>query len=97
MRQAEQVPPQTGTEHLAEQVLDQAADEAPMLQSWSPPAPPRLVALGVLGEHNVRNALAAVTVLDHLGVPAAAIRRGIEQTPPPAGRLQRISEQERCP
>jgi UDP-N-acetylmuramoyl-tripeptide--D-alanyl-D-alanine ligase len=44
----------------------------------------------LLGEHNVRNALAAVAVTGFLGVPAPLIRKGLEEAPPLSGRSRII-------
>lgn len=44
--------------------------------------------LGLLGLHNVRNALAAVAVTGALGVSPAAIARGLETVQPVPGRLE---------
>lgn len=44
--------------------------------------------LGLLGLHNVRNALAAVAVAGTLGVNPAAIERGLAAVRPVSGRLQ---------
>ena len=43
------------------------------------------------GEHQVENALTALTALDALGLPPEAVRDGIRQTRWP-GRLERVSE-----
>lgn len=47
------------------------------------------VGLGAAGEHNVRNALAAIACTLAIGLPLAAIVRGLEAFEPVAGRLQR--------
>lgn len=47
------------------------------------------IAVPLAGEHQVLNALTAVASLDELGVPTAAISRGIERTEWP-GRLERL-------
>ena len=47
------------------------------------------IAVPLAGEHQVLNALTAVASLDALGVPTAAISRGIERTEWP-GRLERL-------
>lgn len=47
------------------------------------------VDLSAAGEHNVRNALAAVACAYGAGVPADAIKRGLEAFAPVSGRLQR--------
>ena len=44
----------------------------------------------LFGNHNVANVLAAITVAATLGVPAAAIRRGLEAVRPVPGRSQVI-------
>jgi UDP-N-acetylmuramoyl-tripeptide--D-alanyl-D-alanine ligase len=46
-------------------------------------------ALNVIGDHNLRNALAATAAAWAAGVPLAAIKSGLEQFEPVAGRLQR--------
>lgn len=50
-----------------------------------------LVKLAAAGEHNVRNALAAIACTLAIGIPAAAIVQGLEAFAPVAGRLQRKS------
>jgi UDP-N-acetylmuramoyl-tripeptide--D-alanyl-D-alanine ligase len=45
------------------------------------------VALSMPGRHNVRNALAAASLALGLGIPLAAIARGLEAARPVAGRL----------
>ena len=45
--------------------------------------------LGAAGEHNVRNALAAIACTRAIGVPVAAIVAGLQAFAPVAGRLQR--------
>ncbi|CAB3777667.1 UDP-N-acetylmuramoyl-tripeptide--D-alanyl-D-alanine ligase [Pararobbsia alpina] len=47
--------------------------------------------LHVIGDHNLRNALAATAAAWSAGVPLAAIKAGLEQFEPVAGRLQRKS------
>ncbi|WP_395822750.1 UDP-N-acetylmuramoyl-tripeptide--D-alanyl-D-alanine ligase [Collimonas sp.] len=47
------------------------------------------VQLAAAGEHNVRNALAAIACALAIGVDAAAIKRGLETFAPVSGRLQR--------
>ena len=47
------------------------------------------VRLAAAGEHNVRNALAAIACTLAIGVPVEAIVRGLEAFAPVAGRLQR--------
>lgn len=42
------------------------------------------------GKHNVHNALAAVAVAEHCGIPLAAIQKGLEQAQPLFGRSQVI-------
>jgi UDP-N-acetylmuramoyl-tripeptide--D-alanyl-D-alanine ligase len=45
--------------------------------------------LAAAGEHNVRNALAAIACTLAIGVDVAAIKRGLETFVPVSGRLQR--------
>lgn len=45
--------------------------------------------LAAAGEHNVRNALAAIACTRAIGIPVAAIVAGLEAFAPVAGRLQR--------
>ncbi len=47
------------------------------------------VRLAAAGEHNVRNALAAIACTLAIGMPVEAIVRGLESFAPVAGRLQR--------
>ena len=47
------------------------------------------VRLAAAGEHNVRNALAAIACTLAIGMPVDAIVRGLERFAPVAGRLQR--------
>ncbi|MES2831287.1 MAG: UDP-N-acetylmuramoyl-tripeptide--D-alanyl-D-alanine ligase [Pseudomonadota bacterium] len=47
------------------------------------------ICLGAAGEHNVRNALAAIACTLAINMPAQAIVRGLESFVPVAGRLQR--------
>ena len=47
------------------------------------------VALQAAGEHNVRNALAAIACTYAAGVPAEAIKRGLDAFAPVSGRLQK--------
>jgi UDP-N-acetylmuramoyl-tripeptide--D-alanyl-D-alanine ligase len=47
------------------------------------------VQLSAAGEHNVRNALAAIACTLAIGIDIAAIRRGLESFAPVSGRLQR--------
>jgi UDP-N-acetylmuramoyl-tripeptide--D-alanyl-D-alanine ligase len=47
------------------------------------------VQLAAAGEHNVRNALAAIACTLAIGVDIAAIKRGLESFAPVSGRLQR--------
>ena len=47
------------------------------------------VHLNVIGDHNLRNALAATAAAYAAGVPLDAVRHGLEQFEPVAGRLQR--------
>ena len=47
------------------------------------------VRLAAVGEHNVRNALAAIACTRAIGMPVEAIVRGLESFAPVAGRLQR--------
>ena len=47
------------------------------------------VRLAAAGLHNVRNALAAIACTRAIGIPVAAIVRGLEAFAPVAGRLQR--------
>jgi UDP-N-acetylmuramoyl-tripeptide--D-alanyl-D-alanine ligase len=47
------------------------------------------VRLDAAGEHNVRNALAAIACTLAIGVEVAAIQRGLESFAPVSGRLQR--------
>ena len=47
------------------------------------------VRLAAAGEHNVRNALAAIACTRAIGMPVEAIVRGLEAFAPVAGRLQR--------
>ena len=47
------------------------------------------VRLSAAGEHNVRNALAAIACTMAIGMPVDAIVRGLESFAPVAGRLQR--------
>ncbi|SFA92706.1 UDP-N-acetylmuramoyl-tripeptide--D-alanyl-D-alanine ligase [Collimonas sp. OK607] len=47
------------------------------------------VQLSAAGEHNVRNALAAIACALAIGVDIAAIKRGLESFAPVSGRLQR--------
>ncbi|WP_211453535.1 UDP-N-acetylmuramoyl-tripeptide--D-alanyl-D-alanine ligase [Collimonas antrihumi] len=47
------------------------------------------VQLSAAGEHNVRNALAAVACTLAIGIDIAAIKRGLESFAPVSGRLQR--------
>src|SRR5581483_4032131 len=49
------------------------------------------IACPLAGEHQVENAVTAARALDAIGVPAAAIERGIAQAKWP-GRLERLSE-----
>ena len=49
------------------------------------------VQLPVLGEHNLRNALAACAVAHVLGIPDTAIRAGLEHFENAKGRLQRVA------
>jgi UDP-N-acetylmuramate: L-alanyl-gamma-D-glutamyl-meso-diaminopimelate ligase len=44
--------------------------------------------LGVLGNFNIRNALAAIAILNHLGIPGNAIREGLESFSGVRRRLQ---------
>ena len=46
--------------------------------------------LPLAGEHNAMNALAAATAAISLGIPAAAIRDGLETVKPVPGRLNRV-------
>ena len=48
-----------------------------------------VVSLAAAGEHNVRNALAAIACTLAIGMPVSAIARGLESFAPVAGRLQR--------
>ncbi|AMP01802.1 UDP-N-acetylmuramoyl-tripeptide--D-alanyl-D-alanine ligase family protein [Collimonas arenae] len=48
-----------------------------------------VVQLAAAGEHNVRNALAAIACTLAIGVDIAAIKRGLESFAPVSGRLQR--------
>ena len=48
-----------------------------------------LVGLQAAGEHNVRNALAAIACTCAAGVPAEAIKRGLDAFAPVSGRLQK--------
>jgi UDP-N-acetylmuramoyl-L-alanyl-D-glutamate--2,6-diaminopimelate ligase len=48
------------------------------------------VDLPLVGGHNLRNALAAAAVAHGLGVPAAAIRQGLEGARPLPGRLEPV-------
>lgn len=48
------------------------------------------VALPLIGEHNVYNAMAAATAGLALGIDPATIRDGLEQTPCVPGRLERV-------
>ncbi|PFH09186.1 UDP-N-acetylmuramoyl-tripeptide--D-alanyl-D-alanine ligase [Collimonas sp. PA-H2] len=54
-----------------------------------PGQPSFLVQLAAAGEHNVRNALAAIACTLAIGVDTAAITRGLESFAPVSGRLQR--------
>lgn len=54
-----------------------------------PSQPSFLVQLAAAGEHNVRNALAAIACTLAIGVDIAAIKRGLESFAPVSGRLQR--------
>jgi len=47
------------------------------------------VQLSAAGEHNVRNALAAIACTLAIGIDIAAIKRGLESFAPVSGRLQR--------
>jgi UDP-N-acetylmuramoyl-tripeptide--D-alanyl-D-alanine ligase len=47
------------------------------------------VQLSAAGEHNVRNALAAIACTLAIGIDLAAIKRGLESFAPVSGRLQR--------
>lgn len=47
------------------------------------------VQLSAAGEHNVRNALAAIACTVAIGIDIAAIKRGLESFVPVSGRLQR--------
>jgi UDP-N-acetylmuramoyl-L-alanyl-D-glutamate--2,6-diaminopimelate ligase len=46
--------------------------------------------LGIIGRHNVANALAAAAVADHVGISAESIVAGLEQFRAVPGRLERI-------
>ncbi len=48
-----------------------------------------ILRLPLAGEHNAMNALAATTAAVSLGIPAAAIREGLETVKPVPGRLNR--------
>lgn len=54
--------------------------------SVATPAGPLELVLPLAGEHNVRNALAAIAASVALGVPTAAMRRALESFAPVAGR-----------
>lgn len=54
-----------------------------------PGQPGFVVHLSAAGEHNVRNALAAIACTLAIGVDLAAIKRGLESFAPVSGRLQR--------
>lgn len=54
-----------------------------------PGQPGFMVHLSAAGEHNVRNALAAIACALAIGVDLAAIKRGLESFAPVSGRLQR--------
>ena len=47
------------------------------------------LSLAAAGEHNVQNALAAIACSLAIGIPVAAIARGLEKFVPVAGRLQK--------
>lgn len=53
---------------------------------------PITLALPLLGDYNVANALAAAGAAEALGIPREAIRRGLEDAPGVPGRLEVIRE-----
>jgi UDP-N-acetylmuramoyl-tripeptide--D-alanyl-D-alanine ligase len=59
--------------------------------SIATPAGPLDLRLPLAGEHSVRNALAATAASLAIGVPLAAIRRGLESFAPVAGRGVRLT------
>src|SRR5699024_10752459 len=66
-----------------------AQDLGPRLRGDDGGADGFSVTLAAAGEHNVRNALAAVACALGAGIDQAAIVRGLESFAPAAGRLQR--------
>ena len=62
---------------------------APGSHAVSPGVHTFAVRLAAAGEHNVRNALAAIACTLAIGIPVDAIARGLENFSPVSGRLQR--------
>ena len=73
----------------AEVVGRAQSDALSSLISVSTPTGEMTVRLPLPGEHNVMNALAATAGSMALGLPLAAVRKGLSAMQPPKGRMQR--------
>ncbi len=75
---------------LRASILDQSPEGTRISLSWPDGEYTPLLELPLLGRYNVENALTALGVAEGLSIPREIALRGLRETPPVPGRMERI-------